>query len=114
VARIKFPEGGFHAARVYDHGIGIAPNGKTLWVNGNLTDPNGCVYVYSLPDLKLLGNAPTGIQPRWIAFSPDSKKVYDANQGDHTVSVIDAKTLKEVARIPVGNRPYNPTTLLIR
>ena len=36
------------------HGMGIAPDGKTLWVNSKI---NSHVYAYSLPDLKLLGGS---------------------------------------------------------
>src|SRR3979490_1577545 len=36
------------------HGIGVAPDGKTLWVTS--ITANG-VFAYSLPDLQLLGFA---------------------------------------------------------
>jgi YVTN family beta-propeller protein len=114
VARINLPDkpGSFqipHTGNIC-HGIGVAPDGKTLWVNSKLWN---AVFVYSLPDLKLLGHAGTGIVPEWITFSPDSKKVYDSNTGENTVSVIDSKTLKEVARIPVGQHPERNNTLVI-
>src|ERR1700737_789584 len=35
------------------HGIGISPDHKTLWANSR---PANAVFVYSLPDLKLLGH----------------------------------------------------------
>src|SRR5258707_13905172 len=34
------------------HGIGVAPDRKTLWVT---SIPNNAVYVYSLADLSLVG-----------------------------------------------------------
>ena len=34
------------------HGIGVSPDGKTLWVT---SIPNNAVFVYSLADLKLIG-----------------------------------------------------------
>jgi YVTN family beta-propeller protein len=110
VAQIKLPENANTAAgklRGDDadnpcHGIGVAPDKKTLWANSRWDD---AVFVYSLPDLKLLGQVLTGPRPVWIDFSPDSKTVYDANSGESTVSVIDARALKEVARIPVATRP---------
>jgi YVTN family beta-propeller protein len=114
VARIKLPDepGASQAPGTGGicHGIGIAPDGKTLWVNSKLSNN---VLVYSLPDLKLLGRVRTGMAPEWLTFSPDSKKVYDSNKADNTVSVIDAKTLKEVARIPVGQVPERISTLAI-
>ena len=39
------------------HGIGVTPDGKTLWV---LSKMNSRIYEYSMPDLKLMGEAPTG------------------------------------------------------
>ena len=104
------------------HGIGVAPDGKSLWVNS--TSANA-VFEYSLPELELvgyvslplvhpLGHAPTGSVPEWITFTPDSKQVYISNSGDRSVSAIDAKTLKLVAVIPVGEVPKRINTLVVR
>jgi YVTN family beta-propeller protein len=115
VARIVLPDEprGFEAEANPDepsHGMGINPDGKTLWVDSASTR---CVFVYSLPDLKLLGYVPTGVLPGWLSFSPDGKNVYVSNILGGTVSVIDTKTLKEVARIPVGNRPMRTAALVL-
>jgi YVTN family beta-propeller protein len=88
--------------RVPSHGIGVAPDGKTLWVNSKMAD---AAFVYSLPNLKLLGYALTGEVPDWITFTPDSKLVYISNTVGNTVSAIDVRTMKEVARIEVGHQP---------
>ena len=84
------------------HGIGVAPDGKTLWSTSRM---NSHVYVYSLPDLKLLGGVPTGTDPDWITFTPDSKRAYVANAVSNTVSVIDMEKLQEVTQVPVGKGP---------
>jgi YVTN family beta-propeller protein len=84
------------------HGIGVAPDGKTLWSTSRM---NSHVYVYSLPDLELIGGVRTGTDPDWIAFTPDSKRAYVANAVSNTVSVIDMETLREVTQIPVGKGP---------
>jgi YVTN family beta-propeller protein len=127
VARIKLPDqpGGFGVAEgragTPAHGIGVAPDGKSLWVDSTLAN---AVFEYSLPDLKLVGHAelpvvhplnhaPTGAIPDWITFTPDSKFVYIADSALRLVSVIDAHTLKEVARIPVGEVPKRMTTLVM-
>ena len=127
VARINLPDepGGFGIAegRVNTpaHGIGVAPDGKTLWVNSTLANS---VFEYSLPALDLvghsalplvhpLGRAPTGSIPEWITFTPDSKLVYVSNSGDRSVSAIDMKTLKIVAVIPVGEVPKRMNTLFV-
>jgi YVTN family beta-propeller protein len=127
VARIKLPDqpNGFGVAEgragIPSHGIGVSPDGKSLWVDSTLANS---VFEYSLPDLKLvghadlpevhpMGHAPTGAIPDWIAFTPDSKMVYVADSALRLVSVIDAQTLKEVARIPVGEVPKRMNTLVM-
>jgi YVTN family beta-propeller protein len=83
------------------------------------------VFVYSLPDLKLIGNSAlplvqplghgsTGAVPEWITFTPDSKTVYISNSAAQSVSAIDASTLKSVAVIPVGDVPKRINTLVLR
>jgi YVTN family beta-propeller protein len=127
VERIKLPDqpSGFGVAEgragIPSHGIGVAPDGKSLWVDSTLANS---VFEYSLPDLKLIGHAelpevhpadraPTGAIPDWIAFTPDSKLVYVADSALRLVSVIDTHTLKEVARIPVGEVPKRMNTLVV-
>ena len=128
VARVTLPDepGGFGIAegRVNTpaHGIGVAPDGKSLWVNSTLAN---AVFEYSLPDLELvghtalplvhpLGHAPTSSVPEWITFTPDSKRVYVSNSGDRSVSAIDTKSRKLVAVIPVGEVPKRINTLVLR
>jgi YVTN family beta-propeller protein len=116
VARINLPTEpkGFEgeaSASGPTHGMGVAPDGKTLWIT---TAANRCVFVYSLPDLKPLGYVPTGVHPAWLSFSPDGKMVYVSNTiEDGTLSVIDAESMKEVARIPVGHKPMRTTSFVL-
>src|SRR6267154_1946968 len=127
IARIKHPDepNGFGAIEgrlgTPSHGIGVAPDNKTLWVNSVLANS---VFVYSLPDIKLVGHVelPTldvpgrhvvGSTPDWLTFAPDSKTVYVADTALRMVSAIDAKTLKEVARIKVGEVPKRMNTLAL-
>lgn len=125
--QIKLPDkpGGFGIAEgrtaVPSHGIGVAPDGKSLWINSTLAN---AVFEYSLPDLQLIGHAelpevhplgrtPSGAVPEWITFSPDSKRVYVSDSAAQCVSVIDAELLKEVAIIPVGEVPKRMNTLTL-
>ena len=89
------------------HGIGVSPDGQTLWVNSSL---NNKVYVYSLPDLKSMGGVDVGRTPDWLTFTPDSRKVYVSNAGANSVSAIDMKSMKELARIKVGEVPKRNIT----
>jgi len=108
IRRIELPEvpeaerdpGPFNAAP--SHGIGVAPDGETLWVCSRL---NGHVYAYSVPDLEYLGGVATGSHPDWLTFSPDSRFVYVANGGSDDVSIVEIETLEEVVRLPVGSAP---------
>jgi len=54
-----------------------------------------------------------GSTPDWLTFAPDSKTVYVADTALRMVSAIDAKTLKEVARIKVGEVPKRMNTLAL-
>ena len=127
VERIKFPDKtpGFGVAEGREgtpsHGIGVSPDGKSLWVNSTFAN---AVFAYSLPELKLigsveltevhpLGRAPSGGVPEWITFTPDSKLVYVSNSGTKSVTAIDISTLKAVALIPVGEVPKRMNTLVL-
>jgi len=127
VAQVKFPDhpGGYGAAEVRlntpSHGIGVAPDGKSLWVGSTVAN---AVFEYSLPDLKLVGycsmpnvyppdRAPTGSVPEWITFTPDSRFLYVSNSGARSVSVIDTVTRKLLAVIPTGEVPKRINTLVL-
>lgn len=91
------------------HGIEVTPDGKTLVVNSTT---NSSVYVFSLPDLKLLGGLELGLGPNWVTTTPDSKFAYVSVDGENVVSVVDIKALKEVARIKVGQVPKRNETMV--
>ena len=60
------------------HGLAVSLDGKMLC---SLSKMNTRVYMYSLPDLKLLGETKVGHHPDWLTFTPDGKRVYVANAG---------------------------------
>src|SRR5262245_21616646 len=94
------------------HGIGVAPDGKTLWVTSR---PNARVYVYSLPDLTLLpGSVDLGGRPDWVTFTPDSKLIYIATENTNLVHAIDVAARKEVARVKVGKSPKRNITMVAK
>jgi YVTN family beta-propeller protein len=105
ITRIKNPvqpSGGHTEGGAPSHGIMVSPDNHTLWVDSS---PANGVFIYSLPDLKVLGYVKTGEVPDWITMTPDGKTVYIANSGSNSVSAIDSATQTEVARIPVGEVP---------
>jgi YVTN family beta-propeller protein len=116
VTRVKLPEIPANE-RVIDglqgspsHGIGVTPDRKTLWV---LSKMNSRIYEYSLPDLTLMGEAPTGHHPDWLTFSPDSRSVYIANAGSDSGSVVDVASRRGVKQFPGGNVPKRNATVVL-
>jgi len=92
------------------HGLAVTSDGKTL---GVLSKMNTRIYFFSLPDLKMLGESKVGHHPDWLTFTPDGKRVYVANAGSNSVSVVDVATQKEVTQIPVGQVPKRNTTAVL-
>lgn len=113
VARVTLPDepkkGTAHAGAPA-HGIGVAPDNKTLLVNSSIAEG---VFAYSLPDLKYLGYVPTGQIPDWITFTPDSKVAYVANSGSNTVTAVDVPGRKVIATIPAGQAPKRNGTVMV-
>jgi YVTN family beta-propeller protein len=127
VARIELPaaassfETDAGRATAPSHGIGVAPDGRTLWVT---SIPNNAVYAYALenlsligevalPSLKLPGHDPISAVANWVTFTPDSKTIYVSNAGLRSVSAIDTASMKLVGVIPVGEVPKRINTLSI-
>jgi YVTN family beta-propeller protein len=93
------------------HGLAISADGKVLWVTSKYY---GYVAAYSLPDCKLLKVVPVGSHPEWLTIPPDGKDIYVAAAGDDTTVVVDTKTMKVVARIPVGSVPKRNTSGMLQ
>jgi YVTN family beta-propeller protein len=116
VSRIELPKlppgkAPFQGGGNVSHGLAVTADGKTLVVNSRL---NSAVYLYSLPDLKLLGSVDVGKAPDWVTTTPDSKLAYVANAQSNSVSVIDLKAIKEITRIPVGQVPKRNITAMLQ
>ena len=92
------------------HGLAITSDGKIL---GVLSKMNTRIYFFSLPDLKMLGESKVGHHPDWLTFTPDGKRVYVANAGSNSVSVVDVEARKEITQIPVGQVPKRNLTAVL-
>jgi YVTN family beta-propeller protein len=92
------------------HGLAVTPDGKTLCV---LSKMNTRIYLYSLPDLRLVGESKVGHHPDWVTITPDGKRAYVANAGSNSVSVIDIEARKEITQIPVGQVPKRNITAVL-
>jgi len=127
VTKVKLPEPAAEfetdsdRATAPSHGIGVAPDRKTLWVT---SIPNNAVYVYSLadlslvgqvalPDTRLPGHKPLSAVANWVTFTPDSQTVYISNASMRSVTAIDMKAMKVVATIPVGEVPKRINTMVM-
>ncbi|HWR17698.1 MAG TPA: hypothetical protein VN577_22910 [Terriglobales bacterium] len=130
VSRVQLPEqpSGFKLGppltrrnRIPTHGAAVSPNGKMFAV---VSRGSNAVFFYTLPDLKFVGYVPAptiesatppanGSDPGWVTWTPDSKTVYVPCAAAGVVQAIDVKSLKEVARIPVGKQPDHVWTLAL-
>jgi YVTN family beta-propeller protein len=93
------------------HGMAVTEDQKILVVCSRL---NNALYSYSLPDLKLIGTANlSGRGAAWVTLTPDGKKAYVADPVGNQTLVVDVPTMKEVARIKVGQVPKRNHTMVI-
>lgn len=103
------------------HGIGVAPDGETVWVT---SIPQNAVFVYStedlsllghvdLPDLQLPGYPRGGSVANWVTFTPDGSTIYVSNSGLRSVTAIDTATMQIKAVVPVGEVPKRMNTLVM-
>jgi YVTN family beta-propeller protein len=92
------------------HGLAVTPDGKSLAM---LSKMNTRVYFYTLPELKLAGEVKVGHHPDWLTFTPDGKRLYVANAGSNSVSVVDVASRKELLQIPVGQVPKRNMTAVL-
>jgi YVTN family beta-propeller protein len=93
------------------HGLAVTTDQSILVVCSRL---NNALYSYSLPDLKLLGTANlSGKGAAWVTLTPDGKRAYVADPVGNSTLVVDIPTMKEVAKIPVGQVPKRNHTMVI-
>ena len=93
------------------HGLAVTPDQKTLVACSRL---NNAVYSYSLPDLKLAGTANlSGKGCAWLTVTPDGKRAYAADPVGNSTLVVDIPTMKEVAKIAVGQVPKRNATMVV-
>jgi YVTN family beta-propeller protein len=94
------------------HGMAVTEDQKILVVCSRL---NNALYSYSLPDLKLVGTAPlSGRGAAWVTLTPDGKKAYVADPVGNQTLVVDVTSMKEVAKIKVGQVPKRNHTMVVK
>jgi YVTN family beta-propeller protein len=116
VARINLPK--LASGRVpllagssESHGMAVTPDQKLLVVCSRL---NNALYSYSLPDMKLVGTADlSGRGAAWVTLTPDGKRAYVADPVGNETLVVDIPSMKQVAKIKVGQVPKRNHTRVI-
>ncbi|GJM13779.1 MAG: hypothetical protein DHS20C12_21820 [Pseudohongiella sp.] len=90
------------------HGLAVSPDGKTLWSTSKVYSH---VYIHSLPELEEIGRVFVGQHPEWITFTPDGARAYIGAAGDNITYAVDAKSMRAIAEIPVGQVPKRIATV---
>jgi YVTN family beta-propeller protein len=116
VARINLPK--LASGRVpllagssESHGMAVTADQKLLVVCSRL---NNALYSYSLPDMKLVGTADlSGRGAAWVTLTPDGKRAYVADPVGNETLVVDIPSMKQVAKIKVGQVPKRNHTMVI-
>ena len=85
---------------------GASPEAVTLFVTSQRRDTVE-VFRGRPPDLERLRAIAVGREPHNLGISPDGRWVATGCRRSGDVSVIDTRTLTEVARIPVGRQPHD-------
>lgn len=65
------------------------------------------LYKLDAADGRVLAKAELGYRASQLALSPDGSTVAVTNWGDKSVSILDASTLRERTRVPVGIHPID-------
>ncbi len=116
VARITLPKlpperNAIPAGSGESHGIYVTDDQETVVVCSRL---NNALYSYSLPDVTLSGTAYlSGRGCAWVTVTPDGKSAYVADPVGNSTLVVDIPSMKEVAKIGVGQVPKRNHTMVI-
>jgi DNA-binding beta-propeller fold protein YncE len=98
VKTVAFP------ARSKPHMLRVSPDGKEVWVQTAEANTN---VVLDASDLSVLATQPTGKQPVTNAWTRDRRYSLLTNGQDTFAQVFDARTLKEVKRLTIGQGAAN-------
>lgn len=123
IARIRFGPAGARVERVAPvgmslidpdgpHGVAVAPDGQHYYVSTAHGLPGGSLWKFRVADDEPVGRAVLGPFPATAQVSPDGFYVWVVNFNLHgdmvpsSVSVVEAREMVEVARIPTCTMPH--------
>ena len=90
------------------YGVGFGPEGSdTCTASTGYDDGYTDSYLYrvSLRTLSIDGVAKVGWVPKYVAITPSGRWVLATNWCSYDLSIVSARTMREVARIPIGAYP---------
>jgi YVTN family beta-propeller protein len=87
--------------------LAITRDGERLFV---ACEASNSVIVLDAESGRIFAEVEVGIQPHFVAFSPDESLVYVSNRGSDNVSVVDARTYRVLKTIDVGDEPHEMVT----
>ncbi len=83
------------------HGIAIAPGTERGYITNGGTSS---VVIFDTRTFGRVGEVPAGKNPDHILYDPAAKRIFAFNNGDGTISVIDAVTGRAAGSVNVGGR----------
>jgi len=92
------------------YGIVFSHDGNFAYVTSFFTNT---VLAVDLTTNTVAHSAAVGGAPAQLSLTPDGSRLYVANNGDVTISVIDTTTFQVVATIPLGSAPQGPQSVPI-
>ncbi|MBL4673096.1 MAG: beta-propeller fold lactonase family protein [Arenicella sp.] len=97
--------------------ISITPNGKRVFVTNAASNSVTVIKVVTANQHQfkakvarragIRGNITTGSEPQSVVASPDGMRVFVANSGQDTITVIDAKSFRNIGSVDLRNSSCN-------
>jgi YVTN family beta-propeller protein len=92
------------------HGLAMNPQGTKLCVAGTMSDYGALVSRADFSH-KLFA---VGKKPYWATTGPDGRHCWLSSSGDDQVAVLDYRSERQIATIPVGDHPQRVRAGLVR
>ena len=86
-----------------NHNVAPSPDGTELWTS-QMSMP-GSVLVLDAQSLAILAEIPVGDMPSEVTFTADGARVFVANTGSNSVTVVDAASRAVIGTYPVEEEP---------
>lgn len=92
-----------------NHGMRMLSDESVLYAAASIAD---YIAVYSLPDLRLRSQIPTGGEPAFVKLSADERYLCIPNRTDGTVSIFSTADETEAARVTAGDYPNRMASIV--